>query len=146
MKKMLIIAAVAFMAACGNKNEGVNPDVVSNPATANGTPDQSKLPKFEFEKTEYNFGEIMQGQQVTHEFKFKNTGGSDLVITNAVGSCGCTVPEFPKDPVKPGNSGIIKVTFNSDGKQDEQNKTVTLTANTQPTETVLYMKGFVKVP
>ena len=64
-------------------------------------------------------------------FKFTNTGTGDLVIVNAVGSCGCTVPEYPKEPVAPGKSGVMKVTFNSAGKSGMQQKTVTITTNTK---------------
>lgn len=143
MKKLAL--AVLFSAAlfsCGS-NE-VTPDLVNNPATASGTNQDGKTPKFEFEMTEYDFGTITQGQKVTQVFKFKNVGDGDLVITNAEGSCGCTVPTYPKDPIAPGASSEIQVVFDSKGKQDEQKKTVKLYANTSPTETVLTLKGFVK--
>jgi hypothetical protein len=83
-----------------------------------------------FAKSEHDFGTIAEGDKVDYTFAFKNTGKSDLIISNAVGSCGCTVPEFPKDPIKPGASGKIKVSFNSAGKPGQQQKTVTITANT----------------
>lgn len=146
MKKLFIVllsAGVLF--SCGSK-DGVGADIVNNPATASGEVANGKLPKFQFEETEYNFGSIKQGQKIKKSFKFTNAGDADLIITNAKGSCGCTVPTYPEDPIKPGNSGIIEVEFNSEGKQGEQAKTVTLTANTSPTETVLTLKGMVEVP
>ncbi len=89
-----------------------------------------KLPVLEFDKTVHDFGNINEGEKVTTEFILKNTGEADLVIVSAVGSCGCTVPEPPKEPIKPGESAPIKVTFDSTGKPGQQEKTVTITSNT----------------
>lgn len=90
-----------------------------------------KLPKIEFDKIEHDFGTINEGDVVETEFIVKNTGESDLIIANAKGSCGCTVPNPPKEPIAPGDSAPIKVTFNSSGKPGNQSKTVTLTTNTE---------------
>ena len=98
-----------------------------------------------FEALEYNYGTIKQGQVVNHDFKFKNAGKEPILITNAQGSCGCTVPEYPKEAIKPGGTGVIKVTFNSSGKSGMQDKTVTLTYNDNKTA-VLHIKGNVDVP
>jgi len=89
-----------------------------------------KLPVLEFDKTVHDFGIINEGEVVTTEFILKNTGDADLVIVSAVGSCGCTVPEPPKEKIKPGESAPIKVTFDSTGKPGQQEKTVTITSNT----------------
>ncbi len=93
------------------------------------------------EGTEHEFGTIDEGDVVAHVFKFKNTGEEPLVLTNAKGSCGCTVPTWPKEPIAPGETGEINVEFNSKGKSGKQNKKVTLTANTNPAQTFLYVKG-----
>ncbi|MDH5412782.1 MAG: DUF1573 domain-containing protein [Flavobacteriaceae bacterium] len=91
-----------------------------------------------FSNTEHDFGVINEGDIVETTFSFKNTGKSELIITNAVGSCGCTVPEWPKEPIAVGESGQIKVKFNSQGKPNKQSKTITLTTNTaNGKETVL---------
>lgn len=90
-----------------------------------------KLPKVSFDKAEYDFGTITAGDVVETEFVVTNTGESDLIISDAKASCGCTVPDYPKQPVKPGESAPIKVSFNSAGKSGMQNKTVTLTTNTE---------------
>ena len=89
-----------------------------------------KLPVLQFDKAEHDFGTINEGDKVTTEFIITNTGDADLVIINAVGSCGCTVPEWEKEPIKPGSSTPIKVTFDSKGKPGQQEKTVTITSNT----------------
>lgn len=92
----------------------------------------------------FNFGELVEGDKAEHTFQLVNTGSKNFVISRAEGSCGCTVPEYPKDPVAPGDTASIKVTFNSAGKHDEQNKTVTVHCNVASRSLMLYMKGFVK--
>ena len=103
-----------------------------------------KSTTIKFTETSYSWGSVNEGDKMTHVFKFKNAGTNDLIISDAHGSCGCTVPEWPKEPIKPGKSGEIKVVFDSKGKPGEQQKTVTLTANTDPANTVLTIKGAVK--
>lgn len=102
-------------------------------------------PTMKFDELEFNFGTIKQGESVTHIFKFKNDGKEPLIINTAVGSCGCTVPEYPKEPIRPNGAGEIKVTFNSTGKSGPQDKTVTITYDTDKT-VVLHMRGTVEVP
>lgn len=99
------------------------------------------LTALEFSEMEYNFGTITEGEKVTHVFKFTNTGKEPLVISNAKGSCGCTVPQWPKDPIAPGKTGEIKVQFNSKNKKGKQTKTITITANTDPVNTLLRIKA-----
>jgi len=106
----------------------------------NENPNQAE---FKFDNEEFDFGSIVQGESVTHEFEFVNTGSEPLVITNAEGSCGCTVPIYSKEPIMKGKSGVIKVTFNSTGKSGIQDKTVTLTSNARRNPLVLHMKGTV---
>lgn len=118
-------------------------EVVNNPNTANPEQIQTNgaLPKMEFQNPEHDFGTITPGSTVSHVFTFKNTGEAPLLISNASASCGCTVPEYPKEPVAPGQSGKIKVSFDSQGKYGQQSKSVTITANTQPNVTTLTIKG-----
>ena len=97
-----------------------------------------------FEETEFDFGVIDAGEQVKHTYKFKNTGSEPLIISNAKGSCGCTVPSWPKEPIPVGGTGEIEVSFDSKGKKDKQSKRVTITANTDPVQTFLTIKGEVK--
>ena len=90
-----------------------------------------KLPIIELDKEIHDFGTITEGDVVGTEFTVKNVGESDLIISDAKGSCGCTVPQPPKDPIKPGDFAPIKVSFDSKNKPGEQEKTVTLTTNTE---------------
>jgi hypothetical protein len=92
---------------------------------------EGKFPKVKLDKEVHDFGTINEGDKVETEFVVTNAGEVDLIISDAKGSCGCTVPEPPKEPIKPGASAPIKVTFNSQGKPGEQKKTVTLTTNTE---------------
>ena len=90
-----------------------------------------KFPKVELDKEVHDFGIINEGDVVETEFIVKNVGETDLIISDAKGSCGCTVPEPPKEPIKPGASAPIKVSFDSKGKPGSQEKTVTLTTNSE---------------
>ena len=94
----------------------------------------------------YNFGNIKQGQSVSFNFKFKNTGKKALIVTNASASCGCTVPEKPERPIMPGQTSFIKVVFNSTGKSGHQDKNVTVSANTNPSFPTIKLIGEVEVP
>lgn len=77
---------------------------------------------------------------MTYSFRFVNRGDKDLLIQNASGSCGCTVPDFPREPIAPGQEGYIRVQFNSEGKTGVQEKTVTVLANTLPNTNELKIK------
>lgn len=134
MKKLLLLPVFALTVLVAN----------AQAPTTSGVERQNG-PVMKFDEMEFNFGTIKQGESVTHEFRFKNTGKEPLLINNAVGSCGCTVPDYPKEPIKPNTSGVIKVTFNSAGKSGPQDKTVTITYDTDKT-IVLHMKGTVEVP
>ena len=86
-------------------------------------------PKFEFEESKHDFGDIRRGDKVEHIFKFKNTGTKPLVISNIITTCGCTAPSWPKEPIPPNSQGEIKVIFNSTGKIGKQNKVITIFSN-----------------
>ncbi len=92
---------------------------------------------FTFEKTEHDFGKIPATDNVEYTFKFTNTGTEPLVISEAKGSCGCTVPNYSKEPIAVGEAGDITVSFDPKGKKGVQRKTVTITANTNPVRTTL---------
>lgn len=91
--------------------------------------------------TVYNFGNATDGDKVTYSFQFKNTGSKPLIIASAVASCGCTVPEKPEEPIKPGETGFLKVVFNSKGKVGEVHKTITVTSNAYPKFPQLELTG-----
>ena len=94
-----------------------------------------------FAESEFDFGTVTSGEKVEHSYKFTNTGSEPLIISDAKGSCGCTVPEWPKEPIAPGASSEILVRFDSSNKSGNQSKRVTLTSNTNPAQTFLTIKG-----
>lgn len=138
---MLAVTALMLSTSCKNENasDKINPENVAKAeqeSTASG-----KLPKIKFNETEHDFGTIKEGENVETTFTITNEGEADLIIINAQGSCGCTVPEWPKEPIKPGASADMKVTFNSSGKPGQQQKTVTLTTNTKEGSEQLTIKA-----
>jgi len=130
----------------GNKERDLPAGLIENPNTASGIANPDKLPVIEFEKDFHDFGKIIQGEKVTFAFKFKNTGKAMLLISNVSTSCGCTVTDYPRGPIKIGESGKIDVSFDSEGKRGLQNKTATVFANTQPNSTILRIQSMVVLP
>ena len=148
MKKVFLsIMCLSILAACANQNStgSKNPTETQEIATVAAV-DIANSPVFKFEKEVYDFGEIKDGEKVTYDFKFKNIGNSPLIISSATATCGCTIPEYPKEPVAPGAEGLIRVVFNSAGKAGMQNKIVSITANTVPSLTELNILGNVLAP
>ncbi len=171
MKNFRILALFAFVAALSFtacKNEGsaakdaareslATTRTTSNTVTPPATATQAAPPvpvgpltSITFDEDTYDFGEVMEGEKVVHVYKFTNTGNEPLVIEDAKGSCGCTVPEWPREPIAVGESGEIRVQFDSKGKGKvgggPQAKKVTITANTDPANTFLNIKGIVNKP
>lgn len=129
MKKIIyIIAVVVSFLSISCKDGGKIPRDASTPI-------------MKFESIFHDFGTITEGDKVETTFVFKNIGKTDLVISDAKGSCGCTVPEYPKNPLKSGETGIIKVSFNSAHKTGNQTKTVTLFTNTENKTEILTIKA-----
>lgn len=89
----------------------------------------------------YDFGKVTDGEKVIYNYRFRNTGDKPLIISSATASCGCTVPEKPEEPVKPGESGVLKVVFNSEGRVGPTHKEVTVISNAYPAFPVLQLKG-----
>lgn len=147
MKKILFLLFIpVVMVSCNSGSEELSTDLVNNPATASDGASTEAMPKITFEEESFDFGDISQGEKVEHDFRFTNNGNSDLIISSAVGSCGCTVPSYPKEPLKPGDEGVIKVVFDSNGKQGAQHKRVTIVSNTVPNKTMVAIMANVLVP
>lgn len=153
---ILSLSIVACKSDSSSKDEA-RESLNTTPATTattntNATPATPAVPagpltKIEFAESTFDFGEIMEGDKVEHVYAFTNNGDEPLIISNAKGSCGCTVPDWPREPIAPGAQGEIKVVFNSSGKGkvggNPQSKRVTITANTDPANTYLTIKGSV---
>lgn len=140
MKKYLLILllpALCWLYSCNNSSTNTNglpTDIVG------------KTPVMAFTDTTHDFGQINQGEKVSYTFKFKNTGTVDLVISSATGSCGCTVPSYPKKSVPPGQEGQIDVTFDSSGKQGKVEKMVSLVTNCKPNTKILTIVADIQIP
>ncbi len=155
---MLAVAVLLVNCQSGNKdvrsearqnieNTGVqpaNPAVDPNAPAATPAAPSGPTTTMEFAETTFDFGTVNDGEMVSHSYKFKNTGSEPLVLSDAKGSCGCTVPKWPREPIAPGASGEIVVEFNSKGKGGKRNQKVTLTANTNPPQSFIYLTGEVK--
>lgn len=109
------------------------------PQTAAGISkkEMEKMPVIQFERTSYDFGEVVKGEKLTYSFKFKNTGKSNLIIYSSEATCGCTTSTPPKAPIRPGESGEIVVTFDSHSQDGKVTKRILVGANTYPAETIL---------
>lgn len=125
----------------GKKNATAFPQAPQ--ATQPEAKPEGPLPVFQFETMDHDFGTITEGEKVTYTYKFKNTGDAPLIVQEAKGSCGCTASDWSKMPIPPGGEGFVKAEFDSNGKPNVQNKTVTVTANTWPKQTVLKFKAMV---
>lgn len=153
MKKIWIPALFLFLAACKGQEEKtpeekglLSTDVVKNPANIEGT-DTAQLATMatmDFTDTTHNFGSIREGEKVVYDFSFKNNGKTPLIIASAVGSCGCTVPAYPTQPIAPGESGVIKVEFNSADKAGHQEKSISVSSNTARGISMLYITADVQ--
>ncbi len=153
MKNSLFLLLVIALSWTSCKNDsasvqeirggGPNSELIRNPATANMPTDTNHLARITFEQPEFDFGTVNEGAVVEHTFKFTNTGKVPLTILKCRSSCGCTVPEWPEEPIPPGGTGEIKAKFNTEGKTQEQKKSITVTANTYPNESKVMLKGMV---
>lgn len=157
------VALLFVASACGNAdmekrianlerrvNQLENKGVVRNTTPGNSVASQgaenlvSTNASFQWETTLHNFGTIKQGEVVNYTFKFTNNGTEDLKIQSTSASCGCTVPQSPKEPIPPGGTGEIVVRFDSKNKTGQQSPVITVVANTNPKQTRLSLRGFVQ--
>ena len=120
-----------------------NADIVRMPVSADKPLDTVNIAKIIFDSSEFNFGTVNEGAIVRHTFTFKNTGKTPLLISDVRTTCGCTVPTWNKNPIPAGASDKIDVSFNTENKQNEQVKKITVIANTFPSETVVVVMGVV---
>ncbi|WP_140939543.1 DUF1573 domain-containing protein [Sphingobacterium lumbrici] len=141
------LASIVFFAACNNQPKTaeaskVDPTGVNTP-TENTEP-LSGTGKVEFEADVFDFGTVKEGEVVNHIFKFKNTGEEPVILSAVSASCGCTTPDYTKDPILPGKEGEIKVSFNSQGQVGTQQKIVTVSSNAINRVTTIQIKGTVE--
>lgn len=156
LKVFALLFTLIFAGACTNKKlennikslekrvaalerqSGVSP---ASSTVSSTSADNTVLPVMKFEKTDYDFGSVAEGDIVNYTFKFTNTGKAPLIINKATATCGCTVPQWPKDPIGVGETGEIQVKFNTTNRRNMQTKYVNINANTKPEVTRLKISG-----
>lgn len=152
MRNLLFCLLLLFLSACNNGAnetndttadlEGGVAELIRNPVTANAEEiDTTKMAKLVFPEPVYEFEAVTAGTVIKHDFSFTNEGTVPLVISDVRSTCGCTVADWPREPIAPGESGVIPVEFDTKNKQGVQNKPVTITANTFPAKSVIYVNG-----
>lgn len=139
LKTASLVVLLSFFSCSSETPEGIDTSAVSNSSSAEGKR-SDEAPDIKFDEEEFDFGKIIQGEKVSHSFFFRNTGNKNLIISSASGSCGCTVPEWPKEPILPGQSNKIEVIFSSEGKSGYQEKTITVVTNCEPSTRVIRIK------
>ena len=134
IRVILILVSCFFFCSCNHKKN--NNSLVKSPYSLEDT-EEVPMPQIELSEDIFDFGDISQGVSVSHNFTAKNVGDDDLIIFSAKGSCGCTVPKWHKDWISPGETGDIKITFNTGNRIGKQKKIVTLQTNAIPNVKVL---------
>ena len=137
---LTIIILSFFFSAC---NESASSKI--NPNNKSSIQKESNYAEITFDRVFHDFGMVSEGEIVKTIFKFTNTSENELYIVDAMGSCGCTVPKYPKNiPIKPGGTGEIEVNFDTNGRPDLQQKMVKVSANTPSGGQLLRIQAFVE--
>ena len=129
MKYALIVVIAAIFAGCDYADKTANGAAASKEAL-----DSTKFTTIQWIDSVKNYGKITEGQKLDVSFRFKNTGDKPLIIRSVRPSCGCTAAEPPKEPIAPGAEGLIKASFNSQGREGANSKDIYVEANTKGTQ------------
>ena len=143
---LMMVMLGLLLCSCGEGGDKakLSGDLVTNPKSAKQSIDAQ--PVIQFDKTEFDFGKILQGEVVSYTFHFTNAGNAPLIISGVDKSCGCTASDFPREPIAPGQKGDIKITYDSKGHHGIQSKTLVVKSNTNPSYTNLRIKAEVRTP
>lgn len=152
MKNLLLLLSTSFFAvSCGSgAQEGDQGNLDSTEAATielsaeSAVVDTANAPIVYQETDTYSFGEVKEGEKVSHEYAFTNTGKTPLIINSVRASCGCTTPYYPKQPIKPGEEFTIDVVFDTSNQPGMQHKVITMESNAHPSQTIFHLKGEVK--
>lgn len=140
--KMNLFFAAALLLSAALSGQQPAPAAMTAPTAKDTLP----VAKVVFDSTFFEFGKARQGDTVRHVFRFTNLGPGPYLISDAKTTCGCTVPEWPKDTIQPGGKGEIRVDFNTGGKAGRQLKVIRVVGNTNPPEIMLQVSGEIRVP
>lgn len=146
---LFALVTIGLMVGCVNQNSTNDNDnraqaTDESAVSMTKTTGSEQLGIIEFEEAAFDFGNVKEGAVVEHVFKFKNTGNAPVILSQVSASCGCTTPDFTKEPVLPGKVGEIKVSFNSLGQVGTQQKIVTVSSNAENRVTTVQIKGVVE--
>ncbi|MBS9773591.1 MAG: DUF1573 domain-containing protein [Tenacibaculum sp.] len=146
MKRVILVSVLSLgiFVSCGKENAKSKIKKENLVEAQKRDANSVGAPIVSFDKSEYDFGTVNEGEIVETTFVLTNKGKSDLLILDAKATCGCTVPKWSKDPIKPGEKSEIQVRFNTSGKPNKQTKTVTLTTNTEKGIEMVKISGMVK--
>jgi hypothetical protein len=129
--QVLYFLTALIFSSCISDDRKTSIDLIKNPITGLESIDVG-MPEIEMQEDFFDFGDVLQGEIVSHDFLLKNIGNDKLIINSDKGSCGCTVPDWPKEPILPSQEVAVKVSFNSNNREGKQKKTVTLKTNAIP--------------
>jgi len=148
LRLFILISGIFLFTHCGQQSsDGASTEIIDIPVNEEGELDKDRIAEISFEETVLNIGKISQGEVITHDFEFTNTGNAPLVIATVKGSCGCTIPRsYPTGKIEPGEGGVIEVEFDSDGLTGTQVVSVIISANTFPAATQLILNTEIVVP
>ena len=135
---LMVLAFSTLIISCDIRRNKPKEDVKVSDASTQVFTDSTTVQMID---SVYDFGKINDGEKAEFSFRFKNTGKNALIVSSATASCGCTVPEKPEAPVRPGETGVIKVVFNSQGRVGEVHKVVNITSNAHPAFPILELRG-----
>lgn len=139
MKKLILIglATVCLLACNNDATTDIDTSIIQNPNSAEGYDQDMQMPQIVFDCNQHDFGRLTAGESISYSFHFRNAGGADLVISACEATCGCTVADYPRKRIAPGEEGYVTVTFSSAGKAGQQVQEVTVLTNAQPSRTKL---------
>jgi len=140
MISLVLTTSCKDTSSTNSKKKSKFHDIVHNPTTADKNKAPEDVPRLNAPETEFIFGKIKQGEIVSHKFEISNTGKRNLIILSSNSSCGCTVSEYPEDPLPPQSKSYVKVIFDSKGKRGVQEKKVSIFSNTIPNETIFVVE------
>jgi hypothetical protein len=150
MKKVFLtflcvsVCAVAVNAQNNNQPAGTNAPAPQPQAAPQSPAPDPDAGEFKFKEETHDYGEVMEGPLAETDFEFKNVGKKPIVINEAHGSCGCTVPSWPHEPILPGKKAVIHVAYTTQGRQGMIMKDVTINSNAKQQPMVLHIRGTVK--
>ncbi len=137
MRKLTMICIAIMLFSCNIRNNKKNSGLPI-PVSVEHFTDSTTVQIID---SSYDFGKVTDGEKVVFNYRFKNTGKKPLVIASATASCGCTVPEKPEEPIKPGETGFLKVVFNSEGRVGPTHKEIMVSSNAYPGFPTLHLTG-----